>query len=341
LLSLIRAVRLRAQGFGRLLRGERGGTSPRVASGTLVAGSRTGGRLDLDRHYIERKDFTVARRGYDQEEVDLHLRELADAISDLKAQLKATPAGVAGAAAEQVRQIVEAAEESAAQIEDRANAEARRVTDDASRRARETRERADQESAEQLQRVQETASKMLERAAALERELEALVNGIHEGATVLVDRMRSGAGDLENELGSIRQELLTVRPEPEPEPELAAASEEDFAGGAGWPSGAGRAAAGAANGAGEEQATPEPEAPLAAAEAPEPEAPTPDTRPQTPEPAAGLGGAGPEGARLVALNMALNGTPREEAARYLSDNFQLEDQNAILDDVYSRVGGRT
>jgi hypothetical protein len=42
----------------------------------------------------------------------------------------------------------------------------------------------------------------------------------------------------------------------------------------------------------------------------------------------------------VALNMALNGTPREEAARYLAENFQLDDQEAILDDVYSRVGGR-
>jgi two-component system, chemotaxis family, sensor kinase CheA len=82
----------------------------------------------------------------------------------------------------------------------------------------------------------------------------------------------------------------------------------------------------------------------AEAEAPKAEAPapTPDTQHPTPEPAtAGIGGAGPEGARLVALNMALNGTPREEAARYLSDNFQLEDQQAILDDVYSRIGGRT
>jgi len=78
-------------------------------------------------------------------------------------------------------------------------------------------------------------------------------------------------------------------------------------------------------------AEPEPE--------PEPEIPTPDTRDQTPASSA-LGGAGPEGARLVALNMALNGTPREEAARYLADNFQLDDQDAILDDVYSRVGGR-
>jgi DivIVA domain-containing protein len=309
--------------------------------------------VELDRHYIERKDFTVARRGYDQEEVDLHLRQLADAISELKAQLKATPAGVAGAAAEQVRQIVEAAEESAGQIEERATAEARRVSEDASRRARETRERADQESAEQLQRVQETTNKMLERAALLEKELETLVHGIHEGAAGLVEKMRGGAGDLEGELVSIRQELLTVRPEPdpEPEPELAAATEEFQSAGAGWPSAAERAAAGTGTGNGAAQeAEHEPAAPPAPAaaeepaqpqEAPAPAAPTTAAEEPAPAPAAaGIGGAGPEGARLVALNMALNGTPREEAARYLADNFELEDQEAILDDVYSRVGGR-
>ncbi|HEY1594584.1 MAG TPA: DivIVA domain-containing protein [Thermoleophilaceae bacterium] len=281
--------------------------------------------MELDRHFIERKDFTVARRGYEQEEVDLHLRQLADAIAELKAQLKATPAGVAGAAAEQVRQIVEAAEESAAQIEERASAEARRVSEDASRRAREARERADQESAEQLQRVQETAAKMLERAAALETELNTLIAGIHEGATGLVGQMRGGAGDLETELVSIRQELLSVRPaepEPEPEPELAAATEEFTPEGGGWPSAAERAS----NGGAIQEPAPEPEA-----EAPAPEPPAP--APQQP-----IGAAGPEGARLVALNMALNGTPREEAARYLADNFQLDDQDAILDDVYSRIG---
>jgi DivIVA domain-containing protein len=291
--------------------------------------------VELDRHYIERKDFTVARRGYEQEEVDLHLRQLADAIAELKAQLKATPAGVAGAAAEQVRQIVEAAEESAAQIEERATAEARRVGEDASRRARETRERADQESAEQLQRVQETAAKMLERASTLETELETLIAGLNEGAGGLVQRMRGGANDLGDELSSIREELLTVRPaEPEPEPELAAATEDEFAtSGGNWPSAAERAT----NGAAQEPIAQEAEE--SEPEALEPEAPTPDTRDPAPTPQ-GAAGAGPEGARLVALNMALNGTPREEAARYLADNFQLEDQDAILDDVYSRIGGR-
>ncbi len=47
---------------------------------------------------------------------------------------------------------------------------------------------------------------------------------------------------------------------------------------------------------------------------------------------------GAEGARLIALNMALNGTPRDETARYLSQNFDLDDQDSLLDEVYARVG---
>jgi cell division septum initiation protein DivIVA len=46
-----------------------------------------------------------------------------------------------------------------------------------------------------------------------------------------------------------------------------------------------------------------------------------------------------EGARLIALNMALNGTPRDETARYLSENFQLSDRNGLLDEVYASVEG--
>ena len=37
--------------------------------------------MELDRHFIERNDFGVARRGYDPDEVDRHLREIADAIA--------------------------------------------------------------------------------------------------------------------------------------------------------------------------------------------------------------------------------------------------------------------
>ncbi|MFL5912356.1 MAG: KGGVGR-motif variant AAA ATPase [Gaiellaceae bacterium] len=48
---------------------------------------------------------------------------------------------------------------------------------------------------------------------------------------------------------------------------------------------------------------------------------------------------GAEGARLIALNMALNGTPRDETARYLAENFDLDDREALLEEVYARVGG--
>jgi DivIVA domain-containing protein len=44
------------------------------------------------------------------------------------------------------------------------------------------------------------------------------------------------------------------------------------------------------------------------------------------------------GARLIALNMALGGTPREETARYLAEHFELADLEGLLDDVYSRAG---
>ena len=69
------------------------------------------------------------------------------------------------------------------------------------------------------------------------------------------------------------------------------------------------------------------------------EAPAEEAEPEpAPEPAAAEG-EGAEGARLIALNMALNGTPREETARYLQENFDLQNTDSILDEVYARVGG--
>jgi DivIVA domain-containing protein len=44
------------------------------------------------------------------------------------------------------------------------------------------------------------------------------------------------------------------------------------------------------------------------------------------------------GARLIALNMALSGSSREETARYLSEHFALDAPEALLDDVYARAG---
>jgi DivIVA domain-containing protein len=44
-----------------------------------------------------------------------------------------------------------------------------------------------------------------------------------------------------------------------------------------------------------------------------------------------------DGARLVALNMALSGQSREETDRYLAEHYRLSDRAALLDEVYSTL----
>jgi hypothetical protein len=48
--------------------------------------------------------------------------------------------------------------------------------------------------------------------------------------------------------------------------------------------------------------------------------------------------AAPEGARVLALKMALDGAPREDTARYLRENFELSDPDSLLDEVYAKAG---
>ena len=45
-----------------------------------------------------------------------------------------------------------------------------------------------------------------------------------------------------------------------------------------------------------------------------------------------------EAARLVALDMALGGQPREETERYLAEHYRLARPDVLLDDVYARAG---
>jgi hypothetical protein len=70
------------------------------------------------------------------------------------------------------------------------------------------------------------------------------------------------------------------------------------------------------------------------AAAPEPE---PEPAPAAP-PSAGPRSDDEAGARLVALNMALEGTPREETARFLAEHYDLGELDVLLDDVYASAG---
>ena len=62
--------------------------------------------------------------------------------------------------------------------------------------------------------------------------------------------------------------------------------------------------------------------------------PDPEPRP----PPTGARSDDEAGARLVALNMALEGTPREDTARFLAEHYELGDVDALLDDVYTSAG---
>ncbi|MCW3034244.1 MAG: DivIVA protein, partial [Solirubrobacterales bacterium] len=61
-----------------------------------------------------------------------------------------------------------------------------------------------------------------------------------------------------------------------------------------------------------------------------------------PEPAGGTppeNGGDLDGARLVALNMALNGESRSDTERYLAENYQLPDRVKLVDEVYAAIEG--
>jgi hypothetical protein len=65
----------------------------------------------------------------------------------------------------------------------------------------------------------------------------------------------------------------------------------------------------------------------------------PKSAPKPPAPAKDED-ADAEGARLIALNMALNGEPRATTDKYLAENFSdLSDREALLDEVYASVEG--
>lgn len=81
--------------------------------------------------------------------------------------------------------------------------------------------------------------------------------------------------------------------------------------------------------------------PEPAAAAPEPAAVAPKPAAADPAPASSAAGGTDEteGARLIALNMALDGSTRDETAKYLDENFELSDRDKLLDEVYSSVEG--
>jgi DivIVA domain-containing protein len=276
--------------------------------------------VPLERQVIEKKDFPIGRRGYDPDAVDAHLQAVADEVETLKSNTRRRSETMASTASAQVRAIVEAAETSAAAITQQAEDDAAEIRTEANQEAAVARQQASSQARDYVGQVSESTAVMLQRLDAMESELAALLEALRTGSN------RLGA-DLQLLEGNLDDVKTAVSPRPGFEPEVP--------------------------GAGTRSSRTAPvAAPLRATPAEEPadedddagfeddsefeESAAPVAAPSV---AAGGSDDEVEGARLVALNMALNGTPREETDRYLAENFTLGDRAGLLDDVYSSVEG--
>jgi cell division septum initiation protein DivIVA len=293
----------------------------------------------LDRQSIEKKDFPVGRRGYEPAAVDAHLTAISDEVEELKRSARKRTESLASGASEQVRAIIDAAENSAAEIHRQAEDDAREVRADANSAAKATRDRASSEAREYIDKVSAATNALLARIDAMENELGSVFESLKAGA----GRIDADLRELDGNLGDVRAAVAPARFEAEPAAPAAvqaAAADEgidpevhDAADLYGVDAGELAAATAAADAA----------APPGTGSGPsvaEPSAAAPPTTgaPVHRDPAGGAG-EDVEGARLIALNMALDGTSREETDRYLAANFNLSDRAALLDEVYESVSG--
>ena len=254
--------------------------------------------MAIDRQSIEKRDFPIGRRGYEPEAVDAHLRRVAEDLDELRRADRPSTASLASSAADQVRSIVEAAETTASDIKHQAEDEASGTRSRAETDAEKTRADAADQARSHVVSVQEATQTMLERVDAMESELGALVESLRTGA----NRLTADLTLLTGNMGELRGAATGSGAETaEKAPESVSATEPES----------------------ESESEPEPE---------------PESKPPPQAESAPEGGDDSEGARLIALNMALNGTPREETDSYLAENFQLEDREKLLDEVYARVG---
>lgn len=313
--------------------------------------------VDIDRQAIERRDFPISRRGYEPAAVDAHLRALAAEIEQLQRELSAGggQASLASTAGTQVQSILAAAESTAAELERDAQESARTTREDADRDAADTREKAIAQARGQVAFVAEAAAALLERVSSMDAEVGALVESVRAGA----NRLAADLGAVEDNMSvlydaasgkqvtrAVAGDPITLpsTPAPAPPPASPQLREPPPALPATQPAASGAAAPSVRRA----QSDPAPQSP--------PEQPAPDVHldPEAPsrqriasggQPGAAPGTSGEtaggdlDGARLIALNMALNGETREDADRYLAENFQLADRGKLIEEVFAAIEG--
>jgi len=276
--------------------------------------------VDLDRQAIERRDFPIGRRGYDPGAVDLHLRALAEEFEAL--QRRAITGGadmsVASTAGTHVQSILQAAETAASEIERQALDSARQVREEAERDADRTREEAVERARQHVAAVSQVTATLLEHVGSMDGEVSALVESMRAGAGRLaadLSAVETGMSELYDAAsgrtavaGGEPPAAVPAQPQPRQYPQQDVSPAHPF------------------------------EAELHSALGASPQAAAPGTQETQPSGRAAAGGDF-DGARLIALNMALNGESRADTERYLAENFQLPDRLKLIDEVYSAIEG--
>ena len=298
--------------------------------------------MELDRQQIEKRDFPIVRRGYDPATVDAHLRALSAEVEELQHEAEHRgQESLASVAGTQVQGILEAAQSTAETIEREAAQDAQRMREAADADARRTRDEAIARAREHVAAVSQATEVLLARVGSIDGETR-----------TLVESLRAGAGRLAGDLTTVEAEMEALY---------------DAAAGR-TPSGAGGAATGGSptganlgeNGVSQVQpavapaeafvgSRAEPDIELAeqpyvdAATGPEPlagESPVREEPVFAHEASSEPASAGDlDGARLVALNMALNGDSRQDTGRYLAENFEIPEPERLLDEVYAAIEG--
>jgi hypothetical protein len=241
---------------------------------------------------------------------------------------------IAGEVGERVRAIISAAEAAAAVIKQEAESEAqarRRLAEsERSRYLEAARQEVDELIRQRVARLSELSDSLIEGAEQLLSELSDA-----QSLRRQLDRMVGALAQTAEELAAETSgSFAPARPQPAPEPEAAAPVPEPPV-----------AEAVAEEPVAEEPAVEEPtaadEQPAATAEVPEEEPEPRRLRPApAPEDAVPNGGIGRDkdddtlAARLVALQMAVAGSPRGEVEEHLRVTFALDDTTSILNDVF-------
>jgi hypothetical protein len=309
--------------------------------------------VDIDRQAIERRDFPISRRGYEPAAVDAHLRALASEIEQLQRERAdgGSEPSLATTAGSQVQSILAATEAAAADIEQQARESARTTREDADRDAAQTRADAIERARAHVAAVSQATAALLERVSAMDSEVSALVESLRGGANRLaadLAAVETNMGELydaaagrplTNAVAGGAQAQPTVPAPPPPGPPAPTASAPP-------PIPSPPASGATAPAARHAQTSPPP---LSPPESAEPEA---HVDPEAPPPRQRIAGSSTTGstpaeadssdldsARLVALNMALNGDSREDAERYLAENFTLADRGKLIDEVFAAIEG--